>query len=574
VRPDFARRVFLAAATVAVAFGATFATPAFADKKTEAIAKAAIKKAKSDFAAQNYGSGTTRLQKVVKACGDTKCTAATRATLLMDLGAMQLKKGSKDEANASFIAAAKLQPGIAFDPAFDTPDVRAAFAAATNPSSGGGGGSAGGDTGGGTSAPSGGDSGGTAPSGDFGHTPPTEQAVDTPLPIYVDGGPDGVARVVVKYKPEGASSWKRIDLKHLDSGWAGLIPCADIKSGTLRYYIQGLDDSKTPVGSNGDAKHPYTVKIKDTISGDAPHLPGKDPPKSCSESSDCPPDFPGCSKSGDSAGDNGDDNGDESKDDDSKPKGPFKRWWVGIGADFEFVSMPSNKNDVCALSPTTALPLNSDNLYCTDQAGNDFPSRATGAQNNQLCTAAAAAAGECVGDAGGQSAGGFVRGDIRLMAAVDYAATANLLVGGRLGVTFFDYQGTAASKDGRASSLGRFYGEARGSWVFGSNALATTGIKPVAVVGAGVGEFDAHVTSAVAYCNYPLVPNVKCPGYAQGTVDVWKTAGPVFAALGGGVRWAVTDSIALSGILRLNLAFGSGGLLPTFGPELTAQYGF
>ncbi len=178
------------------------------------------------------------------------------------------------------------------------------------------------------------------PPGDFGHTPPAEQAANTPLPLYVDGGPDSVARVVVKYRSESSSSWKRIDLKKLEGGWGGLIPCGDVTTGTLRYYIQGLDESKTPVGSNGDAKHPYTVQIKDTISGDAPHLPGKSAPKSCSQSSDCPPDFPGCSKSGESAGENaegGDENGGDKDGEEgcrggaAEPKGSgrSKHFWVG-----------------------------------------------------------------------------------------------------------------------------------------------------------------------------------------------------------------------------------------------------
>ncbi len=566
------RRAFstIAASAAIVVCTATFSPPAFADARTEKAAAAALKKAKADFGAMNYGTGATRLQKVLRACGETKCSPQTRAALLMDIGAMQFKKGSKDEANLSFVAAAKLQPGVTFDPAFDSPELRAAFAAATGTGggSGGGGSSGGGEAG-----------GGAAPTGDFGHTPPTEQAVNTPLPLFVDGGPDSVARVVVKYRSESSSSWKRIDLKKLDDGWGGLIPCGDVTTGTLRYYIQGLDESKTPVGSNGDAKHPYTVQIKDTISGDAPHLPGKDAPKSCSQSSDCPPDFPGCSKSGESAGENGDENGDEDKGE-SKPSGPYKHWWLGVGAELEFISVPSG-NDVCALDPTSALPTNSSNLYCTTQSGSDFPSRGTAQQNNALCTAAQFASGLCPGDAAGHSGGGIVAGDMRLMAAIDYAFTANLLVGARVGVTLFPYPGSAAVSDGRAFGS-RFYGEVRGTWVFGENALGKPGFKPLVMVGGGAAQFDGHVSSGVAYCTAPQAappakpfPAGKCQAaFATGQVNIWETSGPGFGMLGGGVRWAATENIALVGAARLNLSFGANGLVPTFGPEITAQYGF
>lgn len=571
VRSDPARRVCAAAAAtlVAVAFSATFAAPALAAAGAEAIAKAALKKAKADYAAQNYGRGAARVQKVLKACGASKCTAPTHAALLMDLGAMQLKKRAKEEATAAFAEAAKLQPGIAFDPAFDGPEVRAAFAAAT-----GKGGGAGADTGEGGEP-----GGGAAPTGDFGHTPPAEQAANTPLPLYVDGGPDAVTRVVVKYRTEGSSSWKRIDLKKLGGGWAGLVPCGDVKTGTLRYYIQGLDDAKTPIGNNGDARRPYRVKVKDTLSGEAPHLPGKDPPKSCSESSDCPPDFPGCSKSGASAGDNGEDNGDSDPgDDDKKPRRAFKRFWVGAGTELELVSLPSG-NDVCALDPSSALPQNGSNLYCTTKAGADFPTRTAGpGENTGLCTAAAAAAGLCPGDAAGHSNGGLARGNVRLMLAFDYALTANLLVGARLGATLFPYSGQAAVNDGRAFGS-RLYGELRGTWVFGDDALGTTGIKPLVLLGAGIAQFDAHASSGVAYCplaaNATTPPAGKCPSaFVAGTVDVWQTGGPGFATLGGGARWAATDSIAVTAALRVNMSFGANGLIPTYGPELTAQYGF
>ena len=263
----------------------TMARPALADARTEGVAKAALKKAEGDYLAMNYGTGAARIEKAMKACGQTKCGAPTRAALFRDLGTMQFRKGDKDQAARNWAEAVKLQPDIALNPSYDAPDLRKAFLAATKGNGGGGGG---GDGGGG---------GGASSRAATSRTPrPTEQKVDTPLPIYVEGGGDSVVRVVVKYKAAGMTSWKRFDLKKVGDGWGGLVPCADVQSGTLRYYIQGLDDSKESVASNGDARHPYTVEIKDDISGDAPHLPGKAPPKSCHESSDCPPDFPGCSQ--------------------------------------------------------------------------------------------------------------------------------------------------------------------------------------------------------------------------------------------------------------------------------------
>jgi hypothetical protein len=44
--------------------------------------------------------------------------------------------------------------------------------------------------------------------------------------------------------------------------------------------------------------------------------------------------------------------------------------------------------------------------------------------------------------------------------------------------------------------------------------------------------------------------------------------------VGAGARYLVRPHLAFTGAVRLNLSFGSIGLLPTFGPEIGALYGF
>lgn len=525
---------------------ATLSTSAFADPRTEGVAKAAMKKAEGDYLAMNYGTGAARIEKAMKACGQNKCSAATRAALFRDLGTMQFRKGDKDQAARNWAAAAQLQADLALNPAYDAPDLRKAFVAAAKGSGGGGGGGGGAGGGGG-----GGGGANEQPGGDFTHTPATEQKVDTPLPIYVEGGADGVVRVVVKYKGPGMTSWKRFDLKKVGDGWGGLVPCGDVTAGTLRYYIQGFDESKESAATNGDARHPYTVEVKDDISGDAPHLPGMKPPKSCHESSDCPPDFPGCSKSGASAGDSGDDNGEASKDDD-KAKGPFKRVWIGVAGAIDFQSMPSGQ-DLCRLDPTTALPANSANVYCTNKDGTDFPSRSTPDQNNALVPGSA-----------GRSNGGVQRGDIRMMLSLDYALNPNMLVGGRLGITLFKYTGDAAYTDGRAWSLAssRLYLDARFTYLFGENALTKT-VAPMIFGGLGLASFDTHTDSGITLSNGQ-----------SGTVSLWQTNGPFFFLLGGGIRVSMSENLGATLAVRMNGSFGPNGFIPTFGPEVGIVYGF
>jgi hypothetical protein len=246
------------------------------------------------------------------------------------------------------------------------------------------------------------------------------------------------------------------------------------------------------------------------------------------------------------------------------------------------MDLPS-AGDVCALNPGTGRPSNGRDLYCTTLGGSDFPDRAAPLENAGLCTAAEVASGVCSVHAGGRSHPGLARGNLRLMGSFDYAVTANLLLGARIGASFFPYPGQAAVNDRR--ELGsRFYGEARGTWVFGANALGSPGIKPLVLVGVGAAEFAAHSPSSAALC--PSAQSVASGKACQvplfsGAVNVWQTSGPGFGTLGVGLRWLATPSIALTVALRANLTFHGNGVapsfapfVPTFGPELAAQYGF
>ncbi|HLK40303.1 MAG TPA: hypothetical protein VKU41_26310, partial [Polyangiaceae bacterium] len=56
--------------------------------------------------------------------------------------------------------------------------------------------------------------------------------------------------------------------------------------------------------------------------------------------------------------------------------------------------------------------------------------------------------------------------------------------------------------------------------------------------------------------------------------NAWLTAGPVFFAAGGGARYAVSNRVAILGLLKFQAAFGgSAGLLPGFAPEIGVQFG-
>jgi hypothetical protein len=344
----------------------------------------------------------------------------------------------------------------------------------------------------------------------------------------------------------------------------------------MRYYIQGLNKGKEPIANSGDAKHPFTVPIREQISGDEPRLPGMKPPKQCGgANADCPPDFPGCGKS---KGGEDEGSGEKTESEGAQKEGEgenaeeasrskkFKRFWLGAGLSIEWMHMRGG-NNVCRLNPpagsgqptsgTPGYPYNTLNYYCTNLDGSDFPSHQDlGVQNNSLQPGTS-----------GNVADQVPLGNVRVFASLDYALNERMLVGLRLGGVFNAYPGQAAINQGRASGLGALYAEVRGTYLFGKDPLVR-GFAPMGFVGGGLSEFDAHTSDKVGLFNYMNT------ALQVRTVNIWRTDGPGFLMLGAGARWAVSNVFALTAAARLNIALGGNGAIPTFGPEFGVQYGF
>jgi hypothetical protein len=525
-------------------FGLLGARPAIAeDPRIEAAAKDALKRARVDYAAKAYDRAIGRLRRADHACVADRCTPSTRAALLRDMGTVLFRMGELDAPEKLFKEALALEPTIELNPAYDAPDLRGAWAEAREQA--------------GVPTQQ------QQPAGDFVHTPAREQQVNTPLPVYVEfaGGPP--ATVVVKYMGATMNAFKRLKLNRLGNGWGGLIPCADVTPGVMRYFVQGFDASGDPILNSGDPKHPYTVLIRESLTGPGPSLPGESPPAQCAEVV-CGPDEPNCGAAGEKPKLS---NGEACEKDDEcvsstcehgscaaeakeSGEGRYARIWVGVSASFDFVSLPDS-NDACKLDGKAA-PTNSQGYYCTNPDGTDFPTRASPAENNTLTTGNA-----------GQVSGGPTAGNIRVMASVDYALSTNFLLGGRIGFVLDEYPGQAASHDSKVLSV-PLHLEARATYLFGDNPLGTLGFAPMVYAAAGIAEFDADTTVVVA--------QTKIAG--QSPKQAWLFSGPGFVALGGGVRYAFSQRIGFLAAIKATGAFGSSGFLPIIGPEFGLQFGF
>ena len=522
------------------------------NKAIEAQARGLQKKAmEDDYLATDFTKALEKLNQAIAKCGTDKCSVQIRATLKRDVGVVQIGgQLDKDKGSANFAEAQALDPSIQLDPDLKTKELEAAWDAAKKPAA---------------NAPA----TGGAPSGDFTHTPATEQLVRTPVPVYAEyGGSETIAKVVVRYKGFGMTEFKSVDAKKMPKGYGALIPCLDVQQGEMLYYIQGFNEEKDVVATGGDRNRPYKVAVKrEKIEGEAPHLPGEAAPAQCADTGDCPPDFPGCKGGGKPPEKKGKPEGEECEEDDEcgsksckaskctgedteKPK--FRRIWIGVSAAIDFTLLSSADN-VCKLGQD-ATPINTSGYYCTNPGGTDYPNRgdSKGVENSNI-----------VLNKSDKVSGGTTLGNIRILATFDFALNQNILLGARVGYNLLTYPGTAAVNDGKASSIGFLHLEARGTYLIGKDPLTRAGMAGYVFVGAGYSEFTGKVSVTV----------VENGSNANKAVDAWSTGGPVFASIGGGIRYAISPRAALLGGPRLNFAFGNN-FAPSAGLEAGVQFGF
>jgi hypothetical protein len=608
------------------------AVPAAADPRTERDARALQKKAiEEDNLNVNYAAAVKKLQTAVNRCGNDRCNPQLKASLYRDLGAMQLLSGNVDAGKASFAQAIRLDPTLDLDPSYKNPmldgvwtDVKSHAGGAPPAAAAGGG-----------AAPAAGGGGGAAPAGgDFSHTPPSEALVRTPLAIYVEyNGGDQLARVIAKYKV--GNTWKTLELKKFGDGFGANIPCKDVTQGTVQYYIQGFDAQNQPIAMSGSRTAPFTVELKTELLGAEPSLPGRPPPAQCkdkSQETECPPDFPGCKANKKDIGDDcekndqcssgsctagkcaeaekksggqsceGDDecasgacsdgkcsdkkgSGEFCENDnqcvsgsceDSKcttPKGEARmnRFWVGLGTQLDIFVMPA-ATDACIVDPNSGKILTA--YQCVDPSSGahqnfNFPGSTA---NNQAIVK---------GNRDGVG-GGVAVGNLRLMLSFDYALNKNMLLGARAGYVLFT--DSATGTPGRA--FAPFHAEVRYTYLVGPSNPLTQGAASLMIFGAlGVGEFDAFVPVTVV-SNITGSTPLSCSGQSNQvntnsqtigacTENAWTTAGPVFAALGTGVRFRLGNFVALPIGVKLEGAFGgSAGFLFGIAPEAYLQFGF
>ncbi|HEX2881701.1 MAG TPA: tetratricopeptide repeat protein [Polyangiaceae bacterium] len=493
----------------------------------------------NDYLTLNLDAAVSKLQKAIELCAGDACSKAVLAKVHRDLGVVYIAGMQKrDEALAAFIEALKVDPNVALDKDLSTPEAEQVFAEAKGQA-------------GETPAPEEKPPAGPPPQSDeIEHTPPAEQAVLTPVPIHVSL-PEGVSvgKVRVRYRPFGSNNWKSIELTKSARGYGGYIPCLDVGSATgdLSYYIEVLDDDDTAVANSGSEGEPHRVAIKNELSGESPHLPGKPAPAQCQDSADCPPEFPGC--------------GGGEEEEEEEDLGDAVLNWLSVSFQADMLLMPST--DGACLS-NASVPYE---CYYGDGrqriVGANYDNQTRFADPGGIDPST----GKLVG--AGNVGGGFALATMRALVGFDRVFLKNFTAGVRVGFAFNGGPTTDQTQGNK--SFMPIHAELGVGYYFIPDTFARTGFRPFIRLGGGIAQVHAKLTSPILDMRVADQVNPPPPVPANGanpTIEIWKKSGMFFGSVSLGTMLAIGrnhgPTLELKGLI----------LFPDSGMGVAGQLGY
>jgi len=283
-----------------------------------------------------------------------------------------------------------------------------------------------------------------------------------------------------------------------------------------------FDEARTQAGVPAPAPAPAAPEEKPKQEEEpepAPPPPQKEPVGPVGKE-DCPPNFPGCGSTGAK----------------ETVLDPGAQNWLSFGVQLDFMILGSTSG-VCSGDSGYDCFFDPDVYYA------DIPiDRLNGQDGNEV-------------------AGGFKRATLRLLVGYDRFFGENFGVGARLGWAFL---GGPQAPGG--SAFLPIHGEARFTYVFGERPLASAGVRGFVHLSGGVAQVDTAVP-VVVYLNQQDFLADKRTG-----LTAWKKSGFAFAALGGGVMYAITPNTGPYLDIRLMQMFGLPGT--ALSPQLGWTHGF
>lgn len=594
----------------------TLALPASAQFTRDNAANKKIDEAINEhYLATDFDKAEGVLTGTVQACGD-KCSPQVIARAWMYVGIVR-GSGKNDQAGAkeAFQKAIATDPQVKLDTALATPETQKTFEA-----TGGAGGSAATPEPTPTEKPAATPAGGGEEDGPGGmKCTPDAMEIQTRRPIPVECKTDEeAASVELRYKPFGGD-WKTVKMTKKGDAFRGEVPCADTKSaGDLKVYARAKDAAGETIDNWGSKNKPINYTMGESVAGEPPAFEGEKAPERCADSSECPPDFPGCGNSSNRG--NVDwggkcENSTECKsgllceggvcetapsceadadcatgkctagkcdvgDDVASSAGPYKKNWIGLhfGVDVAIIG----GSNVCGQGG---------GYECYDAGTTDKPYGGPPYAGTGIAKGGALATQ-------------------RVLLSYDRALARFLTLGARVGYAFgggppaitgyaVDSAGNPIKDSaGNPVPTGKisffpFHFEGRVTFWPMSGSLSKKGFRPYVFLSGGMAQVDAKVKVKVYDCSQPYKkvdpnnpaevpenPPADCPDGGPLTnasrlqprqVDAWKKLGQGFAAAGGGVVYAFKENIGVQANLNIMYMLGSSGFV--FEPSLGVVYG-
>lgn len=542
--------------------------PAEAAPKDAQAEKAYGQAMNEDYLDSKFDDAQKKIDKAIETCGDAGCAPKVKAKLFMAKGIiLGVGKKKTDDAKAAFVEGLKLDPTATPDADYMTSDLKATFEDAQKIAKKSGG-----------PGPGPSSSGGPLTSNE-----PTEQVVNTPIPIFVGLDDDTAKKVTsmsLSYVPSTESSSRRQKMEKAGKAFRGTIPCsATAKKGQVQYWIVAKDKDDKVVGTVGSEDEPLTVEIKSKIDGDPPSWPGFAPPEKCGgestgptpeelraksslrqcvDSGDCPSNEKCSNNECLLTADGGTiDNSSTPTPDPGSSGAKKRRHWISITAmpDLDVVS----GEEVC-----TKATQADEHFACLRQPG-------VGGASDYTVYRGTPTAGK-----GNNINSGIGFGQVRLMLGYDGVIADNFSLGLRVGYSFL---GSSAPANFIPAHV-----EGRAQYAFGSTAYTTAVARPWIELFGGVGQFDSAVDVQVLEdgeaCGAadPSDPGSACAadyGSAGGTdgTERLQTLSAIKQAGLGFVGGGVGLSLMPAKFFAINIGFRFTAPVPVFVPVLSPTLG-
>jgi hypothetical protein len=577
----------------------TLALPASAQFTRDNAANKKIDEAINEhYLATDFDKAEGVLTGTVQACGD-KCSPQVIARAWMYVGIVR-GSGKNDQAGAkeAFAKAISTDPQVKLDTALATPETQKTFDA-----SGGAAGSAATPEPTPTEGPAATPAGGGEEEGPGGmKCTPDAMEIQTRRAIPVECVSDEeAASVELRYKPFGGD-WKTVKMTKKGESFRGEIPCVDTKSaGDLKVYARAKDAAGETTDNWGSKNKPINYTLGESVTGEPPAFTGEAAPERCPDSSECPPDFPGCGGGGAKRGD--------------------VDWGGKCENSTECKSGLLCEGGVCETAPSCETNADCTTGVCTAgkcDVGDDVASSAGPYKKNWLglhfgVDVAIIGGANVCGSGGGYEcydagttnspyggppfpgtgiATGTAIATQRILLSYDRAFTPNIMAGLRAGYALgggppaiTDFGDPSTPADDKKIAFLPVHAELRLSYWFGQGALGKKGLRPYLFIGGGMAQVDAKVAVTVFDCSSPasdgMLPRspdcengaqtINQTGLRQRKIDAWKKLGQGFAAGGGGIVYAFTPQLGAQ--LNFNFMYMLGSSGPVLEPSLGLVYG-